>query len=110
MWLQLSGQPSWRLRRGGVGAPDAFRSYLKCVHRCTLAYLSYYRCMPAPTSVEIGVRELRTSLSEVLNETAVRGRITYVTSHGRRVGAIVPVPEAEAIEAKRDAPEGDSPA
>jgi prevent-host-death family protein len=65
--------------------------------------------MPAPTSVEIGVRELRTALSEVLNETAVRGRITYVTSHGRRVGAIVPVPEAEAIEAKRNAPGSDNP-
>jgi len=67
--------------------------------------------MPAPTSVEIGVRELRAALSEVLNETAVRGRITYVTSHGRRVGAIVPVPDAEAIEAKRAEPEGEvSPA
>lgn len=64
--------------------------------------------MPAPTSVEIGVRELRAALSEVLNETAVRGRITYVTSHGRRVGAIVPVPEAEAIEARRNAPAGDT--
>lgn len=64
--------------------------------------------MPAPTSVEIGIRELRAALSEVLNETAVRGRITYVTSHGRRVGAIVPVPEAEAIEAQRNAPAGDT--
>ena len=64
--------------------------------------------MPASTSVEIGIRELRAALSEVLNETAVRGRITYVTSHGRRVGAIVPVPEAEAIEARRDAAAGDT--
>lgn len=58
--------------------------------------------MPANTSAEIGIRELRAELSDVLNETAVRGRITYVTSRGRRVAAIVPVPDAEAIEAKRE--------
>lgn len=73
-------------------------------------YRRYHLCMPASTSVEIGVRELRASLSEVLNETAVRGRITYVTSHGRRLGAIVPVPEAEALEAERNESGGDSPA
>jgi prevent-host-death family protein len=66
--------------------------------------------MPANTSAEIGIRELRAALSDVVNETAVYGRITYVTSRGRRVAAIVPVPEAEAIEAKKT-PEGeDSPA
>jgi prevent-host-death family protein len=57
--------------------------------------------MPATTSGEIGIRELRAALSEVLNDTAVRGRITYVTSHGRRVAALVPVPDAEALEAQR---------
>lgn len=64
-------------------------------------YLSYPGCMPANTSAEIGIRELRAALSDVVNETAVYGRITYVTSRGRRVAAIVPVPEAEAIEAKK---------
>ena len=63
--------------------------------------------MPANTSAEIGARELRAELSKVLNETAVRGRITYVTSRGLRVAAIVPVPDAEAIEAKRES--GESP-
>ncbi|WP_075001222.1 type II toxin-antitoxin system prevent-host-death family antitoxin [Streptomyces qinglanensis] len=58
--------------------------------------------MPASTSAEIGIRELRASLSDVVNETAVRGRITYVTSRGRRIAAIVPVPDAEAVEADRD--------
>ncbi|OPC84155.1 hypothetical protein B4N89_27400 [Embleya scabrispora] len=62
--------------------------------------------MPANTSSEIGVRELRTTLSDVLNETAIRGQITYVTSRGRRVAAIVPVPDAEAIEVQRN--RGDS--
>jgi antitoxin (DNA-binding transcriptional repressor) of toxin-antitoxin stability system len=47
-------------------------------------------------------------MSEVLNDTAVRGRITYVTSHGRRVAALVPVPEAEAIEARRQAESAES--
>lgn len=80
------------------------------VHLGTLAYLGYPVRMPANTSAEIGIRELRAELSDVLNETAVRGRITYVTSRGRRVAAIVPVPDAEAIEAKKQ-PEGEgSPA
>lgn len=66
--------------------------------------------MPTNTSAEIGIRELRAALSDVLNETAVRGRITYVTSRGRRIAAIVPVPDAETIEADKQ-PEGDdSPA
>ncbi|WP_237309855.1 type II toxin-antitoxin system prevent-host-death family antitoxin [Streptomyces sp. AMCC400023] len=52
------------------------------------------------SSVEIGVRDLRASISEVLNQ-AVRGQITYVTSYGRRIAAIVPVVDAEAIEASR---------
>lgn len=57
--------------------------------------------MPENSSAEIGIRQLRATLSEVVHETAVRSRITYVTSRGRRVAAIVPVPDAEAIEAKR---------
>lgn len=64
-------------------------------------YLRYPEGMSANTSAEIGIRELRASLSDVVNETAVRGRITYVTSRGRRVAAIVPVPDAEAVEAVR---------
>jgi antitoxin (DNA-binding transcriptional repressor) of toxin-antitoxin stability system len=40
-------------------------------------------------SAEISVRELRRALAGTLNDTAVRGRIVYVTDHGRRVAAIV---------------------
>lgn len=59
--------------------------------------------MPANPSAEIGVRELRATLSDVLNDTAVRGQITYVTSNGRRIAAVVPVPDAEFVEkAARD--------
>lgn len=64
--------------------------------------------MPANTSAEIGVRDLRTQLSDVLHESTVRGRITYVTSRGRRVAAIVPVDIAEAAEGKQQTP-GDAP-
>lgn len=65
--------------------------------------LRYDVCMPAPTSAEKGLRELRAGLSEAVNDAAIRGRITYVTSHGRRLAAIVPVAEAEAIEARQQA-------
>lgn len=61
--------------------------------------------MPANTSAEIGIRELRAALSDVVNETAVYGRITYVTSRGRRIAALVPVPDAQAIEEQREAAE-----
>lgn len=71
-------------------------------------YLSYPVRMPANTSTEIGIRDLRAKLSDVVNDTAVYGQITYVTSRGRRVAAIVPVPDAEAIEEKKK-PGGDSP-
>jgi prevent-host-death family protein len=55
---------------------------------------------------EMGVKELRANLADVLNDAAVRGRITYVTSRGRRVAAVVPVTDAEAIEAHRESESG----
>lgn len=78
-------------------------AYQKCVHMCHEVNLSYHVCMPAPTSVEMGIRELRASLSDAVTDAAVRGRITYITSHGKRLAAIVSVPEAEAIEARQQA-------
>lgn len=57
--------------------------------------------MPENTSEEIGIRELRMRLGDVVNDVAVRGGITYITSYGRRIAAIVPVPDAEAMEAQR---------
>lgn len=51
---------------------------------------------------EMGVKELRANLADVLNDAAVRGRITYVTSRGRRVAAVVPVPVAEAAESESE--------
>lgn len=49
-------------------------------------------------AAERSVRELRAALADVLNGAAVRGEITYVTSRGRRLAAVVPVPVAEAAE------------
>jgi antitoxin (DNA-binding transcriptional repressor) of toxin-antitoxin stability system len=50
---------------------------------------------------EISVVELRKTLADVLNNTAVQGRTFYVTRNGRRIAAIVPVPVAEQGEQAR---------
>lgn len=47
---------------------------------------------------EIRVADLRQKLADVLNDTAVHGRITYITRNGRRIAALVPVPVAEQID------------
>lgn len=46
-------------------------------------------------------RELRANFADVLNQVATRNETVFVTSHGRRIAAIVPVPIAEAIEHQR---------
>ncbi|WP_328434517.1 type II toxin-antitoxin system prevent-host-death family antitoxin [Streptomyces sp. NBC_00425] len=60
-------------------------------------------------NTEMGIRELREKLSKRLG-AAVKGEITYVTSHGVRIAAIVPVVDAEAIEASRGMPPQESAA
>jgi prevent-host-death family protein len=50
------------------------------------------------TPNEISVRDLRQALAGTLNDVTVRGRIIYVTNHGRRIAALVPVPLAERID------------
>jgi prevent-host-death family protein len=49
-------------------------------------------------SAELSVAETRKHLADVLNEASARGRITYITSRGRRVAAIVPLAVAEAAD------------
>ena len=56
-------------------------------------------CMTDTT--EIRASDLRQNLAEVLNDTSVHGRITYITRNGRRIAAIVPVPVAEHIDQPR---------
>jgi prevent-host-death family protein len=55
-----------------------------------------------PGPWEIPVTEARTQLAEVI-EHAGTGEIIYLTRHGRRVAAIVPVDGAEALERAEDA-------
>ena len=47
---------------------------------------------------EISARKLRENLAATLNDVAVRGHTIYITNHGRRVAAIVPVPVAEQLD------------
>lgn len=49
---------------------------------------------------EIGLREARTQLGELVNRAEYAGQITYLMRHGRRVAAIVPmhlVPQESAM-------------
>jgi prevent-host-death family protein len=55
---------------------------------------------------EMSVRDTRASFADVVN-AAVRGRITYITSRGRRVAAVVPVAVAEDAEIAVAAREAD---
>lgn len=56
----------------------------------------------APTKQELSTRDVRAKLADVINDAAAYGTITYVTSRGRRIAAVVPVADAEAIERQRD--------
>ncbi|MFE3378801.1 type II toxin-antitoxin system Phd/YefM family antitoxin [Streptomyces anulatus] len=52
--------------------------------------------MPANTDTEVGIRELRTQLSDLVMEVAVEGHVVYVTNRGKRVAALVPLAVAKA--------------
>ena len=54
-----------------------------------MAYMEQEPC-------ERSAREVREHLADVIND-AIRGRVTYITSNGRRVAAIVPLAVAEAL-------------
>lgn len=44
---------------------------------------------------EVGVKEMRENIADVLNEVAAHGRVVYITSRGRRIAAIVPLAVAD---------------
>jgi prevent-host-death family protein len=48
---------------------------------------------------ELSVRELRADLADVINAAGVRDQVTFVTSRGRRVAAVVSVAVAERVAA-----------
>lgn len=58
---------------------------------CTVVYMS-------EESNELSVADARRQFADVLNDASARGRITYITSRGRRVAAVVPLPIAEQAE------------
>ncbi|MBB4778092.1 type II toxin-antitoxin system prevent-host-death family antitoxin [Actinomadura welshii] len=53
-------------------------------------------------SEEMSVADARRQFADVLNDAAVRGRITYITNRGRRIAAVVPVPIAETADQDHD--------
>jgi prevent-host-death family protein len=57
--------------------------------------------MSETRTTETSVADLRRRLADALNDVAVRRRIVYVTSRGRRVAALVPVEVAETAERKK---------
>jgi prevent-host-death family protein len=52
----------------------------------------------AQEAQELSTRDVRANFAEVINEAAVSGKITYITSRGRKIAAVVPVSVAEAAE------------
>jgi prevent-host-death family protein len=50
---------------------------------------------------EVGLREARAVLGDLARAAADRSQITYLTSHGFRVAAVVSVADAEDIERLR---------
>lgn len=46
--------------------------------------------------IERSAREIRAHLADVIGD-AIAGKVTYITSNGRRVAAVVPLALAETI-------------
>jgi prevent-host-death family protein len=56
------------------------------------------------TAVDKSVREARQHFADVLYDAAA-GKVTYITSRGRRIAAVVPVPIADdAVDAEESKP------
>lgn len=51
-------------------------------------------------SQELGTREVRQQLADVIN-AAIQGKITYITSRSRRLAAVVPLDIAQTAEKDR---------
>ncbi len=51
---------------------------------------------------EIGVEQARKQLGPIVNDAAVDGTVTYLTLHGRRYAALVPLAEIETLAAFRE--------
>ncbi|MFI6883404.1 type II toxin-antitoxin system prevent-host-death family antitoxin [Streptosporangium canum] len=51
---------------------------------------------------ELSTRDVRAKLAEVVNQAATQGTVTFITSRGRRIAAVVPVAVGEAAVAASD--------
>lgn len=51
---------------------------------------------------QVSVVEAREKLGDLVNRAALRSERIYVTKHGKRVAALVPVNDAELLEALED--------
>lgn len=51
---------------------------------------------------DLPITDARGRLADIVNEAAYGGQVTYLTRHGRRLAAIVPVEAAEAAERWED--------
>lgn len=58
------------------------------------------KCMTEEPT-ELSAANARQNLADILNAASARGRITYITSRGRRVAAVVPLQIAEEAERLR---------
>ncbi|WP_433520087.1 type II toxin-antitoxin system prevent-host-death family antitoxin (plasmid) [Nonomuraea sp. CA-143628] len=45
----------------------------------------------AQAAQDLSTREVRAKLADVINDAAAHGTVTFITSHGRRIAAVVPV-------------------
>lgn len=87
--------------RSATGTVHGTRSVLRprvgpahlCVHQCPPGTIGV---MPNPSVEEMSTRELRAELADVINAAGVHNQVTFVTSRGRRVAAVVSVTVAEA--------------
>lgn len=59
-------------------------------------------------SIEMSVSEVRTELGPVTNRVAYGGETVYLTKHGLRAAALVPVAAAELLEQLEDLMDGEA--
>ena len=63
--------------------------------------IEYDATMTEQPERDPGIAELKSGLSDFVNRVLYRSDVIYVTKHGKRVAALVPVEVAEAYEAEQ---------
>lgn len=65
--------------------------------------IQYSVTMTSEVGSEVGIREIKARLSDLVNRVIYRGEVIWVTKNGKRVAALVPVEVAEKYFSERDA-------